>query len=125
MGAAAADPRRGIEQEIELPEIADALGQAAMAVGVGVDQARNDQAAAGVDDLGIGVPHCPGRDNVRDDIAFDDDVARLAVRRSYRMHQSACDHEHEKGPSGRASCKIVQATRSMSTRAIVWRAIGS
>ena len=94
MGAAAANPRRGIEKEIELPEIADALGQAAMAVGMGVDQPRNDQAAAGVDDLGIGVPHCPGGDNVGDDIAFDDDVARLAARRRDRMHQSACDHEH-------------------------------
>jgi hypothetical protein len=31
-----------------------------MAVGVGVDQAGNDQAAAGVDDFGIGVPRCPG-----------------------------------------------------------------
>jgi hypothetical protein len=60
-----------------------------MTVGVGVDQARNDQAAAGVDDLVIGVPHCPGRDNVGDDIAFDDDVARLAARRRDRMHQSA------------------------------------
>jgi hypothetical protein len=36
------------------PKIADALGQAAMAVGVGVNQAGNDQAAAGVDDFGIG-----------------------------------------------------------------------
>jgi hypothetical protein len=38
VGAAAADPRRRIEEEIKLPEIADALGQAAMAVGVGVDR---------------------------------------------------------------------------------------
>jgi hypothetical protein len=30
-------------------------------------QARNDQAAAGVDDLGIGVPHCLGPDNVGDE----------------------------------------------------------
>jgi hypothetical protein len=67
VGAVAADPRRGIEEEIEFPKIADALGQAAMAVGVGVDQAGNDQAAAGVDDFGIGVPHCPGRDNVGDE----------------------------------------------------------
>jgi hypothetical protein len=27
----------------------------------------------------------PGRDNVGDDIAFDDDVARLAARRSIRL----------------------------------------
>src|SRR6516225_10036708 len=94
MGTAAADPRRGIEKEIELPEIADALGQAAMAVSVGVDQAWNDQAAAGVDDLGIGISYRSGRDNVGDDITFDDDVARLAARRRDRMHQSAFDHEH-------------------------------
>ena len=55
---------------------------------------------AGVDDFGIGVPHDPGRDNVGDDIAFDDDVARLAARRRDQMHQSACDHEHGNGPSG-------------------------
>jgi hypothetical protein len=35
VGPVAADPRRGIEEEIEFPKIADALGQAAMAVGVG------------------------------------------------------------------------------------------
>jgi hypothetical protein len=71
-----------------------------MAVGVGVDQAGNDQAAAGVNDFRIGVRHCPGRDNVGDGIDFDDDVAWLAARRRDRMHQSACDHEHGNGPSG-------------------------
>ena len=35
VGAIAADPRRGIEEEIELPEIADALGQAANGCGYG------------------------------------------------------------------------------------------
>ena len=49
VAAAAADPRRGIEQEIEPPEVADALGKAAMAVGMGIDQAGNDEPAAGVD----------------------------------------------------------------------------
>ena len=73
-----------------------------MAVGVGVDQAGNDQ-AAGVDDFGICI-------YVGDDIAFNDDVARLAARRRDQMHQSACDHEHGNGPCGRAICKIVQAT---------------
>jgi hypothetical protein len=28
----------------------------------------------------LAVPHCPGRDNVGDDIVFDDDVALLAAR---------------------------------------------
>ena len=108
VGAAAADPRCGIEEEIKLPEIAEALGQAAVAVGVGVDQAGNNQTVAGVDDFGIGVPHCPGRDNVGDDIAFDDDIARLAAHRRDKTHQSVCDHEHGNRPSGGASCKIAQ-----------------
>ena len=90
-----------------------------MTVGVGVDQARNDQAAAGVDDLGIGISYRSGRDNVGDDITFDDDVARLAARRRDRMHQSAFDHEHGKRSLWPGEFRAGNGgTRPMSTRAI-------
>ena len=85
----AADPRRRVEQELEAPEIADAFGQAAMAVGMGIDQAGNDEPPPGVDHLRVGVGHRAGRDDVGNDVAFDDDVAGLAARGGQGMHQSA------------------------------------
>ena len=94
VAAMAADPRRRVEQEVELPEVADALGEAAMAVGVAVDQPGNDQPAARVDHLGIGVAHRAARHDVDDGVALDDDVARLAMGRRDGVHQSTCDHEH-------------------------------
>ena len=74
-------------EEIERPEIADALGQAAMAVGVGVDEAGMIRRRLASMTSALACPYCPGCNNVGD-------VARLAARRRDRMHQSAFDHEH-------------------------------
>jgi hypothetical protein len=94
MAAMAADPRRRVEQEVELPEVADTLGEAAVAMRMAVDQPGDDEPPARVDHLGISVADRAPRHDVDDGIALDDDVARLAMGRRHRVHQSTCDHEH-------------------------------
>ncbi len=57
-GAIGRQPGRGVEQQFQGPPIAAAFGQAAVAMGVGVDQTGYDQAFAGVDGLGLGRCRC-------------------------------------------------------------------
>jgi hypothetical protein len=60
-----------------------------MAVRMGIDQAGNDETPSRVDHLRVGIGHRAGRDDVGNDVAFDDDVAGFAARGGHGMHQSA------------------------------------
>ena len=63
-----------------------------MAVGVAIDEPRNDEAARCVEDLGAGARDRARRHDVNDGIALDHDVAQLAARRLGRglgrMHEA-------------------------------------
>jgi hypothetical protein len=74
VGAAAIQPGAGVEQQFQRPAIAGAFCQTAMAVGVGIHQAGDDQPSGGVDPArrlrGAG-------SNDRDDaVALDQDIGR-------------------------------------------------
>ena len=75
-------PGSGGEQQFQGPAVAHALGQVAVAVGMGVDQAGVEQHAAGIDDGGIVGRRQPGASDLGDVVAVDQDVgARCGVGR--------------------------------------------
>ena len=80
--AMTAQPWIGRLQDFEAPAIADSLRQATVAVRVGVDQARNDQAPGRIEPCDIVVVHRARRHEVDDCIAFDHDIALFASWRS-------------------------------------------
>ena len=57
---AVVQPRIGIEQQFQRPAVSHTLGEAAVAVGVGIDESGDQEHPVGVDDLGF-VVHCESR----------------------------------------------------------------
>ena len=82
--AMAAHPWIGRLQDFKVPAVADSLRQSAVAVGVGIDQAGDDQASGRVEPFGVVVVHRARRHEVDDRIAFDHDIALFAAWRSCR-----------------------------------------
>ena len=56
-----------------------------MAMGVAIDESRDDQAPGRINDLRIGARDRTRHDEVYDDVAVNHDVAQLAARRVARM----------------------------------------
>ena len=91
--AAAGDPGRGVEQQLQGPAIADALGEVVVAMGVGIDEARHEQPAGGVERGGLGRRGHPGRSDLAHGVALDVDVGGL--------RRVTCDVEQASAPDDR------------------------
>ena len=92
-GAPAGDPGGGVEQQLERPAVADALGEVVVAVGMRVDEARHEQAARCVERGGVG-----GRGHSRQP-----DLAHRVVRNQDvgGFCRVACDVEQASAPDDR------------------------
>ena len=81
--------RIGIEQQFQCPAISHTLGEAAMAVGVGIDESGDQEHS--VDDLGF-VVHCePRGGNVGNPPTDDEQIPRLRTMCAGIENLSAAD----------------------------------
>ena len=71
---ASGDPGRGVEQQLQGPAIADALGEIVVAVGMRVDEARHEQSAGCVERGRVGGGGHPRRADLAHGVARDQDV---------------------------------------------------
>ena len=105
----AGDPRRCVEQQLQGPAIADALGKVVVPVGVGVDKARHEQAAAGVERGSLGGRGHSRWADLAHGIPFDQDVGRF--------RRVPLDVEQPSAPDDRVHCctsilvELIQAAR--------------
>jgi hypothetical protein len=105
-----AAPRRAVEQKLEVPAVAGALGQVGMRVGMRIDQAGDNQLARGVDHVDGRVDRLAGRQDVLDRVAVDDDVGALAVRAAGIEKKPAAKNLCGHGVDGTRSLRV-NATR--------------
>ena len=76
-GAAAGEPRRRIEQQLQGPAVAEALREVVVAVGVRVDEARHEQPAGRVHRRRVRGRGHPRRPDLAHRVPLDQEVGRL------------------------------------------------
>jgi hypothetical protein len=91
---AAADPRRGVEEQLEVPSITEAAPESAVRVGVRVHETREEQAARRVDGSSALGRRPSRRHDVADETVLDDDVETVGGAALRVDHTAVTDDVH-------------------------------